>query len=138
MVSYCSLLNDRSLTKLLIENSNNSPSKCFHRFFNTSEWVDDLDIWPLTHTIKKTDISRRNLDFHEDVGLYLPRYDKLDLIPTKNDFICSKEIIPERPQQSFKQEETIYVSDEQVSSSEDNLMTNVIEKRSLLYSNFIF
>lgn len=101
MISSCCPLNDRLLTNYLIENSN-STSNYFHNFSNKSQWIDGLDIWSLTEINRKNFLHQNNFDFHSDLGLYLPKYnkdnsqDKFDennLIHLKNK---SKNSFPER------------------------------------------
>jgi hypothetical protein len=134
MVAYCSRSNDRSLTKILIENSNKSSSKCFHRFVNTSEWVDGLDIWSSSQISKKNDVSTRNFDFHDDIGLYLPRCEKVNSTQTISSKGTNKDLhLPERLKQLIKREEFTSLSDQ---TSEDDQIINIIQKRLLLYSNF--
>ncbi|CAF4142869.1 unnamed protein product [Rotaria sordida] len=141
MVSYCSTSNNRSLTKCLIESSNNS-SQYFHRFVNISEWSDGLDLWSLSETIRKNPISQHSLDFHHDIGLYLPRYerDNIPEISLENELIYSKRIInnylPERLRKLFKKEKNLLIedhsnissSDEQLSSIEDNEFSTSIQQ----------
>ena len=132
MVSYCSLSNDRSLTNNLIESSTKS-SKCFHRFVNTPEWADGLDIWSSSLSIKKADLSKRNIDFHEDIGIYFPRFDKDHSTSIKNDFnspkLTTNNSLPERLKQLVNKQKlllkeidlNISLSDDQLSiKSEDN------------------
>ena len=85
---YCCPSIEGSLTKRLIECSNN-PSKVFSSYFaHTPEWADGLDIWSSSSQITpmKPDAPRRHLDFHHDLGLYLPRHEKPNSAPisTKN------------------------------------------------------
>jgi hypothetical protein len=127
MESYCSSSNDRSLTKILIDNSNTTSTKCLHNFVNKSEWIDGLDIWSSTQIIKKNDFYTKNFDFHEDLGLYLPRLS----ISTKIDLVCSKGTnkdyyFPERLRQLIKKEENITLSDQ---SSDNNQIKNNNQER---------
>lgn len=84
---YCCPSIDRSLTKRLIECSNNPSKVNSSCFAHTPEWVDGLDIWSSSQiSSTKTDVPRRQLDFHRDIGLYLPRHEKPNSAPisTKN------------------------------------------------------
>ncbi|CAF3007761.1 unnamed protein product [Rotaria socialis] len=78
---YCCLSIDRSLTTRLIESSNSSLkySSCFaHR----PEWVVGLDRWSSTQINNtKNNLSRRHLDFHNDIGLYLSWHEKINSAP---------------------------------------------------------
>ncbi|CAF2130792.1 unnamed protein product [Rotaria magnacalcarata] len=78
---YCCLSIDRSLTTRSIESSN-SPLKYSSRFARRPEWVEGLDRWSSTEiNNKKNDLSRRHLNFHNDIGLYLPRHEKPNSAP---------------------------------------------------------
>ncbi len=116
---YCSPSIDRSLTTRLIELSN-SPSKSCSRFSHTPDWADGLDIWSSSQcSITKIDLSRRNLDFHSDIGLYVPRYEKAKSAPTslKTVQINSKtklNLPPERIRHLLKKEKDL-LSDHQSS-----------------------
>ncbi|CAF4814451.1 unnamed protein product [Rotaria sp. Silwood1] len=143
MVSNCSLSNDQSLTKRLIESSNKS-SECFHRFVNISEWSDGLDHWSLSEIIRKSHLYQQDyLDFHRDLGLYLPRYekDKLQERSIENDLFYSKrrrnDFLPERLRKLFKKEKKLLIeenqsnissSDDQLSSTEDNQFSKSIQQ----------
>ncbi|CAF1000878.1 unnamed protein product [Rotaria sp. Silwood1] len=143
MVSNCSLSNDQSLTKRLIESSNKS-SEYFHRFVNISEWSDGLDHWSLSEIIRKSHLYQQDyLDFHCDVGLYLPRYekDKLQEKSLENDLFYSKrrrnDFLPERLRKLFKKEKKLLIeenqsnissSDDQLSSTEDNQFSKSIQQ----------
>lgn len=112
MVSYCSLSNDRLLTKILIENSSKISSRNGHQFVNTCEWVDGLDQWDFN---QKTSFSRQYCNFDENIGIYLPK-------------LNSKGInIPERLRQLIKKEENaceISLSDQSLSLSNEQLSTS--------------
>jgi hypothetical protein len=123
MVSHCSLSNDRSLTKHLIEISDCS-STCFHRFVHKPDWADGVDIWSSDEIRRKT----KHLDFDEQIGIYLPKFEKENSQPTemKNDLICSKvnsnNLFPERLRQLFKkQNELLKENDLNISLSDDRL-----------------
>lgn len=134
MISYCSLSNDRLLTKILIENSNNiSLSKCFHDFVNKCEWIDGLDIWSSSLN-NKNEILKRNLDFDKDIGLYLPRYYQFNSTTlNKNNFNNSKRINKDKISQRLQK--LIQREDNQFSSL-NNQTTDIIQKRLFLF--FIF
>ncbi len=123
---YCSPSIDRSLTTRLIELSN-SPSKSSSRFSHTPDWADGLDIWSSSQcSNSKIDLSRRNLDFHSDIGLYVPRYEKPKSAPTslKTVQINPKTKInlpPERIRHLLKKEKDL-LSDQQ---SSINIQTQV-------------
>lgn len=110
---YCSPSIDRSLTTRLIESSN-IPSKISSRFAHTPEWADGLDVWPLSHlNTTKTDISRRHFDFHNDLGLFLPRHEKPNSAPTSfknlqiNSKMTTNNLPPERIRQLLKKEKDL-------------------------------
>lgn len=120
---YCSPSIDRSLTTRLIELSN-SPSKSSSRFAHTPDWADGLDIWSSSQTsTTKTDLSRRNLEFHHDIGLYLPRYEKPRSAPIGlknlqiNPKVTKNNLPPERIRHLLKREKDLLsptdVSDQQ-------------------------
>jgi hypothetical protein len=125
MVSYCSTGNNRSLTKYLIEASKkSSSSKSFHNFMNKSQWIDGLDIWSLNDI---NHILKSDLEFHQDIGIYLPKLDKTNLI-TKSNLICLNEInerfkeVFEKEEKEEKEEKDLNNSsmDENFSKSEEN------------------
>ena len=127
MVSYCSLSNDRLLTNNLISSSNNS-LECFHRFVHTPEWANGLDIWSSSSSslIKKNDLSKRIIDFHEDIGIYFPRFDKDHSTSIKIDSNSPKltrnNLLPERLKQLFnKQKVLLKEIDLNISLSDDQL-----------------
>ena len=116
--SYCSTLNSQSLTKRLIELSN-TPSRSSLRFAHTPEWADGLETWNYSqNSTIKTDLSRRNLDFHDDIGLYLPRCEKPKSAPIclKNLHINSKvppnNVPPERIRHLLKREKDLLSQNE--------------------------
>lgn len=120
---YCSPSIDRSLTTRLIELSNN-PFKCSSCFAHRPEWVDGLDRWsPTEISNTKNDLSRRHLDFHNDIGLYLPRHEKPNSAPitSKGLQISSKirtnNFTPDRIRQLLNKEKDLLLehnlSDEQ-------------------------
>lgn len=79
---YCSSSIDRSLTKRLIDCSNNPSKISSSCFAHTPEWADGLDIWTSSHiSTTKPENSRRQLDFHRDLGIYLPRHEKPNSAP---------------------------------------------------------
>ncbi|CAF4027974.1 unnamed protein product [Adineta steineri] len=133
MVSYCSPSNDRLLTKSLIESSK-CPFKSHHDFVNTSDWINGLDIWSSSSVNKKLVFPRNNIDFNSNIGLYLPRQDKLKANPIsiKNDFISStsftNNLFPKRLRRLFKNEKNLLngsennsiLSDDCLSIEEDN------------------
>lgn len=137
MVSYCSSSNNQLLTKRLIEISNN-PLKCFHQFYNKSEWINGLDVWSSSGIRRNIDLSQRYFDFHDDIGLYLPKNDKDSF---ENDYVYLKQqenkILPERIKKLIKKEKkllmendsNICLSEDQLSFIEDNQYTNSNEKR---------
>jgi hypothetical protein len=126
MVSYCSLLNDRLSTKLLIENSKNDLLECSHNFMNKSEWVDGLDLWLSNDIIKKTNFSKTNFHFDENIGIYLPKLNSKS-IQIQNDFIDSKQLTEKENNSS-----EISSSDQSLSISDDN---HSISKSSSLESS---
>ena len=133
MVSYCSTLNDRLLTKRLIQISNCSLKPC-HQFVNTSQWTDGLDLWSSSsesENVRKNGFSKRNMEFDEEIGLYLPRYEKCKL-SSKNDFISStnltKNLFPKRLKQLFEKEKDLFKEDQQLSSEEDKQPSNSIQQ----------
>ncbi|CAF2361672.1 unnamed protein product [Rotaria sp. Silwood2] len=135
MVSYCSPWNDRSLTKCLIECSNNR-SKCFHRFVNKSQWIDNLDIWSSSNIIRNNSIYDHNIDFHQDIGLYLPRCEKNNIQETffDNDSIYSKNItndfFPERLKKLFNKEKDLLIDDKSSNiSSFDEQLSSIADKQ---------
>ncbi|CAF1281731.1 unnamed protein product [Rotaria sp. Silwood1] len=142
MVSYCSPWNDRSLTQCLIECSNNR-SKGFHHFVNKSQWIDGLDIWSSSNIIRNNSIYEHNIDFHRDIGLYLPRCGKNNIQETffDNDSIYSKKItsdfFPERLKKLFNKEKDLLINDkhsnissfdEQLSSIEDKQLSKSFQQ----------
>jgi hypothetical protein len=76
----CSVV-DRELTDYLVQLSESAldRSSCFA---HTSDWNDGLDLWSSASTPNRTEPQRRHLDFHPDLGLYLPRYEKANSAPT--------------------------------------------------------
>lgn len=79
---YCSSSIDRSLTKRLIDCSNNPLKISSSCFAHSPEWADGLDIWSSSQTsTTKPENSRRQFDFHRDLGLYLPRHEKPNSAP---------------------------------------------------------
>ncbi|CAF1187882.1 unnamed protein product [Rotaria sp. Silwood1] len=114
-VRYCCPSIDRSLTKHLIELSN-SPFKSFSRFSHRPEWADGLDIWSsIENSNTKNDLSRRHLDFHNDIGLYLPRHEKPNSAPISlkglhlNSKITNNNFTPERIRQLLKKEKDLLI-----------------------------
>ncbi|CAF1347529.1 unnamed protein product [Adineta steineri] len=111
--SYCSQSLNQSLTKRLIELSN-IPSKSSSRFAHTPDWADGLDIWSSAqNSSTKTDLTRRNLDFHHDIGIYLPRYEKPKSAPIClknlqiNPKILKNNLPPERIRHLLKKEKDL-------------------------------
>ncbi|CAF2699070.1 unnamed protein product [Rotaria sp. Silwood2] len=114
-VRYCCPSIDRSLTRHLIELSN-SPFKSFSRFSHRPEWADGLDIWSsIENSNTKNDLSRRHLDFHNDIGLYLPRHEKPNSAPISlkglhlNSKITNNHFTPERIRQLLKKEKDLLI-----------------------------
>ena len=72
---------DRELTDYLVQLSESAldRSSCFA---HTSDWNDGLDLWSSASTPNRTEPQRRHLDFHPELGLYLPRYEKANSAPT--------------------------------------------------------
>jgi hypothetical protein len=111
---YCSPSIDRSLTTRLIELSN-SPSKCLtSQFAHTPEWADGLDNWSSSQiSTSKPEISRRHLDFHRELGLYLPRHEKPNSAPTSlkglqiNSKITTNHFTPERIRHLIRKEKEL-------------------------------
>ena len=83
--SYCSSSTlDRSLTLSLLDSSE-CPLRSSSRFAHTPDWAEGLDLWslssPSTRPTNKQDLSRRMMDFHRELGLYLPRHEKPSSAP---------------------------------------------------------
>ncbi len=129
MVSYCSPLNDRLLTKSLIKISNCSSSS-FHNFVNQSEWTDGLDLWSSNEIIRKNHLSKRYLDFDKDLGLHLPRNEKVKS-STKTDQICSTNLttnlFPKRLTELFQKQKDLFKTNPS-KSSEDIQPLNPIQQ----------
>jgi hypothetical protein len=130
MVSYCSPLNDRLLTRSLIKISNCSSSSSFHNFVNQSEWTDGLDLWSSNDIIRKNHLSKRYLDFDKDLGLHLPRDEKVKL-SSKTDQICSTNLrtnlFPKRLRELFEKEKDLFKTNPS-KSPEDNQTLNPIQQ----------
>ncbi|UJR24084.1 hypothetical protein I4U23_027052 [Adineta vaga] len=105
--------NNQSLTKRLIDLSN-TPSRSSLRFAHTPEWADGLDSWTFAQNLTiKSDLSRRNFDFHDEIGMYLPRYEKPKSAPNclknlqMNSKITQNNLPPERIQHLLKREKDL-------------------------------
>ncbi|CAF3340134.1 unnamed protein product [Rotaria socialis] len=110
---YCCPSVDRSLTTRLIEVSN-SPFKYCSRFAHRPEWVDGLDRWTsVENSNTKDDLTRRHLDFHNDIGLYLPRHEKPNSAPISlkgfhaNAKLTTNNFTPERIRQLLRKEKDL-------------------------------
>lgn len=116
--SYCCSTMDQSLTKRLLELSS-APSQSSSRFAHTPDWADGLDTWAFTqYSMTKLDLSRRHLDFHDDIGLYLPRSEKPKSAPTClktlpiNPKVTQTTLPPERIRHLLRKEkDLLYQSD---------------------------
>lgn len=115
---YCSPSIDRSLTSRLIESSN-IPSKTSSRFTHTPEWADGLDLWSSSQlSTTKNELSRRHFDFHNDLGLYLPRHEKPNSAPISlknlqiNSKITTNNLPPERIRQLLKKEKDLLLQND--------------------------
>ncbi|CAF1304697.1 unnamed protein product [Rotaria sordida] len=111
---YCCPSIDRSLTRDLIELSN-SPFKSYSHFAHRAEWADGIDIWSsMENSNRKNDFYRRHVDFHSDIGLYLPRHEKPNSAPISlkglqlnSKITTNKNLTPERIQQLLKKEKDL-------------------------------
>ncbi|CAF3309419.1 unnamed protein product [Rotaria socialis] len=139
MVSFCSSSNDQLLTKRLIESSNH-PLQCFHRFVNKSEWTNGLDVWSPSETLRKNHCNQRYLDFHHDIGLYLPRYENDNLQETsiENDLNYLRGIekitLPKRLRTLMDKEKNLLKENHSNNSSPDDQLSSIEENQ---YSNSI-
>lgn len=110
---YCGSSFDRSLTTRLLEVSN-IPLKFSSHFAHRPEWADSLDKWSSNEcSSTKNDLSRRHLDFHNDIGLYLPRYEKPNSAPISskgfqtNSKLPTNNFTPERIRHLLKKEKDL-------------------------------
>jgi len=86
MEMSCSLANDRSLTRILIDNSTNDSLKSLNHFVNKVDWVDGLNQWTSQPITNKNNLNPNQFDFHQDIGLYLPKQQH-HLLRSSTDFI---------------------------------------------------
>lgn len=123
----CSLSNDRSLTECLIHSSND-PLRCSYSFSHSSLWVDGIDPWTLTSFNEKKDSSRSRsypLEFHSDLGLYLPRHEKPCSAPISTSKYHSSQskgvnhvFQPERIRLLMKKEKDLLEQSDRISSKD--------------------
>lgn len=137
---FCSTVMDRSLTDKLIESSL-SPLKYPSNFAHNSDWTEGLDFWSLSSPNKKElstkdGTHRRTIDFHADIGLYLPRQEKPSSAPTSTKFnqihhkIPSNRLTPERIRLLMRREKDLLLN---VSSSSGELRSSQVDLSSEMH-----
>lgn len=114
-VRYCCPSIDRSLTTHLIELSH-LPLKSSFRFAHRPEWADSLDRWSSNENSNhKNDLSRRYLEFHNDIGIYLPRHEKPNSAPISskglqfNSKLPTNHFTPQRIRQLLNKEKDLLI-----------------------------
>ena len=139
MVSYCSVTNDRKLTRRLIESST-CPLKCFDRCVGRCEWSAGVDIWSSSELVHGDE---RRLHFHEDIGLYLPGKEKKNLHEgqsAKNDLLlCKKQtmnFLPDRLRQLFQKEKSLLTENSSSSSNDEFSSRDANEQCQLIFHFF--